>query len=44
MYPLGSLGNNKETQQVPEPSSSDYIIVTCWQGGVRLIWDTQYVF
>ena len=40
-YPLGSLGNNKETQQAPEPSSSDYIIVTCWQGGVRLIWDTQ---
>ena len=29
MYPLGSLGNNKETQQAPEPSSSDYIIVTC---------------
>ena len=28
-YPLGSLGNNKETQQAPEPSSSDYIIVTC---------------
>ena len=42
-YPLGSLGNNKETQQAPEPSSSDYIIVTCWHGGVRLIWDTQYI-
>ena len=28
-YPVGSLGNNKETQQAPEPSSTDYIIVTC---------------
>ena len=28
MYPFGSLGNNKETQQAPEPSNSDYIIVT----------------
>ena len=28
-YPLGSLGNNKETQQAPEPSSSDYIIMMC---------------
>ena len=28
-YPLDSLGNNKETQQAPEPSSIDYIIITC---------------
>ena len=29
MYPLGSLGNKKERQQAPEPSSSDYIIMMC---------------
>ena len=42
-YLLGSLGNYKETQKAPEPSSSDYIIVTCWQGGSTFIWDTQYL-